>query len=163
MSIFTKIVDFASGGIGGKIIDGIKDYFPPSMSDAEKSQLELEMTKVAHTQEIELLGLANDADREFNNRVTEMEGTAADLKSIPIIGPILILLRGLQRPVWGFATLWLDLKVFGGAWVIAEASPLGPAFIAINILVLGFLFGERAIKNVMPFLTTFFGAYNGKK
>jgi hypothetical protein len=152
MSLFKKIVDIAGGDIFGKIVDTAKDYFPPSMSPQEKSDLQLKMSEVAHAQELSLLNATNHMEAEFNQRIKDMEGTASDLKTIPFIGPIIIFLRGLQRPVWGFATLYMDFKVFAGEWTLIDGSKQDLAFFAINLLVLGFLFGERAIKNVGPII-----------
>lgn len=152
MNLFKKIVDMAGGDIFGKIVDTAKDYFPPSMSGQEKSELQLKLSQVAHTQELSLLQATNHMEAEFNDRIKAMEGTASDLKSIKFIGPIIIFLRGLQRPLWGFATLYMNYKVFAGDWAIEEGSKQDLSFLMINMLVLGFLFGERAIKNVGPII-----------
>lgn len=54
----------------------------------------------------------------------------------------------------------MDFMVFSGAWKIDEfvkivgnntiGTNIESAFWMINFLVLGFLFGERAMKNVLP-------------
>lgn len=56
----------------------------------------------------------------------------------------------MQRPIWGFALLYIDLKVFSGAWSMTPDSQTESAFWLLNLLILGFLFGERAVRNVMP-------------
>ncbi len=152
MGLFDKIVDMAGGSLVGTIVDTAKAYFPPSMTEQEKSILELQMNKAAHAQELSLLKATNHMEAEFNDRIKSMEGTAADLKSIPFIGPVIIFGRGMQRPVWGFSTLYLDYKTFAGDWVIADGSKQDIAFLVINLLVLGFLFGERAVKNLAPLI-----------
>ena len=93
---------------------------------------------------------AHQAEAEFNGRIKDLEGTAADLKTIPVLGPVILFLRGCQRPAFGFFTLIMDWLVFSGAWTILSGSRLESAFFTVNLLVLGFLFGERAVKNVMP-------------
>jgi hypothetical protein len=53
----------------------------------------------------------------------------------------------------------MDFMVFSGQWPLtgsttqnaANSLDLQSAFWVINFLVLGFLFGERAMRNVMPF------------
>ena len=45
--------------------------------------------------------------------------------------------------------IWLDYQWFT-SWALSEHQQ--KALIAINLLVLGFLFGERAVKNVAPWL-----------
>jgi len=37
------------------------------------------------------------------------------------------------------------------------------AFVLINLLVLGFLFGERAVKNLLPLVTSFLSARQGER
>ncbi len=61
--------------------------------------------------------------------------------------------------------MYIDFMALSNTWNIPDGSGLNLVLIAINILVLGFLFGERAIKNVMPFIIQFFGGKNfgGKK
>ena len=157
MGLGAKIVDFFSGGAVKTIADTVEAYFPPSMSDKEKAEMKMQIQAAEHAREKDLLQLANEADAEFNQRVRDLEGTAADLKGVPIIGPFLILVRGAQRPVWGFATLYLDYMVLSKAWDISGDQQLKAMIFAINLLVLGFLFGERAAKNVMPLLATYFG------
>ena len=149
MSLFNKALDFFSGGLGSAIVEGVKGYFPPSMSDKEKAELSLHIKDAADKQANEAARLANEAQKEFNNRIKGLEGTAKDLKAIPIVGPIVIFLRGCQRPVWGYATLYIDLMVFSGKWTELTETQESALWV-INLLVLGFLFGERAIKNIMP-------------
>ena len=155
MGMGTKIRDFLAGGTMKTIADTVKDYFPPSMSDKEKSELSLKISEAQRNYDLAIMDKANEADAEFSSRIKEMEGTASDLKTIPFVGTFVIFLRGLQRPVWGFATLYLDFQSFSNTWTLTEKQDV--ALIVINLLVLGFLFGERALKNVMPLINTYFG------
>lgn len=108
------------------------------------------------------------ADRQASTHATEraaqLEGTTRDLLALPVVGRLVIFLRGMQRPVWGFGTLWGDFMVFSGRWNVAlqtdgNWTPEGMALILINLLVLGFLFGERAVKNLLPLVTRFLEAW----
>jgi len=152
MNILNAVTNAFGGDIFGKVIDVVKAYFPPSMSEAEKTQAELAMVKVKS----ELEGKLNDTMQQiqagYEQRIRDLEGTAADLKTIPIIGNVVIFFRGMQRPLWGYAVLFLDYQVFAGEWVIVEGSRYDTCFLIINLLVLGFLFGERAIQNVAPLI-----------
>lgn len=161
MDVFTKIMDLFGGGIVGSITDAIKSYFPPSMSEQEKATLTMAVEKAQMENALQLAAKANEADKEFNALIKDMEGTAGDLKTIPLIGPILIFLRGAQRPVWGFATLYFDFQVFTGAIPATSGTVQATIITIINVLVLGFLFSERAIKNVMPLITQLFGGKAG--
>lgn len=148
--ILAKVVDKFGGGMLDAVIGGIKSYFPPSMTEQERATAELGLTKVLHEQRVELLGAMNEADAEFNGRIKAMEGTASDLKTIPYVGGFIIFLRGTQRPLWGFATMYFDYCWFAIDSSFGDKQEL--ALIIVNILVLSFLFGERAFKNVAPLL-----------
>ena len=156
MGLFTKVADFLGGGTIKTIAETVKAYFPPSMSEQEKSTLALEISKVEHARELQVLKLANEQDVEFNKRTIALEGTAGDLKSIPIVGHVIIFARGCQRPAFGIFTLLMDYQVMSGSWELTLQSPKGVAFVIINILVLTFLFGERAMKNIMPLILEYF-------
>lgn len=156
MGFFDKAVNFFTSGTVGGIVDTVKAYFPPSMSDKEKSELSLQISKADHAREIQLLKLANEQDAEFNKRIKDMEGTAGDLKNIPVVGHVILFLRGCQRPAFGIFTLVMDYQVMSGAWDLELKSPKGVSFVIINILVLTFLFGERAVKNIMPLILEYF-------
>ncbi len=155
MSFFSKILDFVSGGIGEKIIETIQGQLPPRMSEAEKKKLEAAIRQATQQHELKLLALAQAEQQEFNNRIRDLEGTARDLTQAGIFGRIIIFLRGSQRPIWGYFVLFLDFMVFSGKWELqGEVAGLDliNVFWVINLLVLGFLFGERAMRNVMPLI-----------
>nr|VFJ94217.1 MAG: hypothetical protein BECKLFY1418A_GA0070994_103813 [Candidatus Kentron sp. LFY] len=105
---------------------------------------------------MKLLEIAKEQDEEFNSRIKELEGTAIDLKHFGFFGKIIIFLRGLQRPLWGYFVIYMDYKVLSGEWKLFHLNKdnqyidIEPAFWIINFLVLGFLFGERAMRNVLP-------------
>jgi hypothetical protein len=170
MSFFEKLMDFVSGGIGGKIVDTIAAQFPPDMSEKEKEEMKLVIAKATHEYELELMRVTQQEQEAFTKRVMEMEGTATDLKQAGSIGRIVLFLRGLQRPLWGFSVLYMDFMVFSGTWDLTQKTTesvttmdLQSAFWIINFLVLGFLFGERAMRNVMPFFRHRMGAAQGTK
>jgi hypothetical protein len=161
MAIFEKVMDFLTGGIGEKIVDTVEKSLPPNISDAEKAQIDQAIRQAAREQELQLLALSQQEQENFNTRVRELEGTSADLNNAGWLGKIVIFLRGAQRPIWGYFVLFMDIMVFSGKWnLIALAKQtnntsfvdIQSAFWIINFLVLGFLFGERAVKNVMPLL-----------
>jgi hypothetical protein len=168
--IFDKVLNLVTGGTSGAatgilsvVTDVVKTYWPPEMSPEKRAEAELAMTKEINTKTIALMQDAHQADVEFNTRIKDLEGTAVDLKTIPYVGALMIFLRGCQRPVWGYATIALDYMWFSNAWQIPDSTQKSAAFLVLNILVLGFLFGERAMQNVMPYIIQFFGAKNGGK
>ena len=157
MDIVGTIIDKFGGGIIKEGFDIVKSYFPPSMTDKEKGDAQLAYERFVHEKQKESNTLALEVDKEFNQRIKDMEGTAADLKTIPILGSTIIFIRGAQRPIWGCFTLYADYMAFSKMWDLSDAPELRAMLLAINILVLGFLFGERAIKNILPFLKEFMG------
>ena len=142
-NLLSKAADFFSGGLGTAIVDGVKSYFPPSMSEAEKAELSMRINESANKQANEAARIVNEERAEFNQRIKDMEG------------PIVIFLRGCQRPVWGYATLYMDFMVFSDKWSTLTETQESALWV-INLLVLGFLFGERAIKNIMPLVSQYF-------
>lgn len=169
MSFFGKVVDFLSGGVGEKIIDAVQDYFPAKLSEGERMKLEEAIRKAARKHELKLIELAQLEQQAFDDRIKEMEGTAKDLQQFGVFGQLVVLLRGMQRPIWGFFVLYLDYAVFiQNKWPTVDidktASQVGldfqSAFWIINFLVLGFLFGERAMRNVLPLIQKRMGMAN---
>jgi hypothetical protein len=170
MPVFTEVLKFLQVGVGEKIAEAVSPSFPPSLNEAEKKKLEAAIRKAARDHEVELLETAKRESEEFNLKIKDMEGTAKDLKEMGWPGKIIVFLRGAQRPIWGYVVLFLDIQVFSGRWdlaVLQENSEsaqtffnLADVFWIINALVLGFLFGERAVRNVIPLVQ---GRFGGKK
>lgn len=156
MSVFKKLLDGVTGGFVSTAVDTFKEYFPADMTPEQKANLALKTQELEAKIQQQMDDAANTAESILTSRVAELEGTANDLKSVPFVGPLVLFLRGLQRPLWGYATLCMDYMWFS-EWTTLT-SKQESALMAINILVLGFLFGERAIKNVMPLITKLFEA-----
>lgn len=156
MNLLAKVGNMLSGGLlekaGSKLLDRV---LPDKLTDEEKLQYDMEVAKENNKTQVALMQLAAEADKAFNDRLNKHEGTAKELRALPIVGPVLITLRGVQRPVWGFATLFFDYKFFITGVTLSETGE--SLLMLINALVLGFLFGERAIKNVMPVINEYFG------
>jgi hypothetical protein len=151
----------AVGGIAGAILGTVQKYLPPDMSPEQKAQMALAVQAQGFQHEKDVAAALHDAEQDLNGRIAAYEGTASDLKAIPVLGPVMLFARGAQRPVWGFGALFLDYQVFSGAWILKEGTQVAGAFYVINFLVLGFLFGERAVKNVAPFITQMISAKGG--
>jgi hypothetical protein len=152
MSFFDGLVEIATGGLGKTIVGAIEKYFPPDMTPEQKENIKLVAAQIELQRTLEFNAAQNNAEKVLNERISMYEGSASDLKSIPILGAIMLFLRGSQRPVWGFATIVLDYQVFSATWKLDDPI-ISNAFWVVNFLVLGFLFGERAVMNIMPFIT----------
>lgn len=153
-----SLIKFLTGDLGSEIVKQgmgfIKDRFPAKLSEAEQAAIQMELTRITLEQEQKALAMAHQEQAEFNQRIKDMEGTASDLKTMPLLGPIVLFLRGVQRPFWGFGTFLFDYQWFTGGSTYTEQQQT--ALIVINMLVLGFLFGERAIKNLEPLIIKVF-------
>lgn len=160
MGFFDKLADVATGGLAKQVIDAVQAYFPPDMNPEQKAQLQIQLMQI-ESQRIEAANKAiAESEQAINDRIAIYEGTASDLKSIPILGPMMLFLRGAQRPIIGYGTIYLDWQVFSGLWPLTERTIIS-AFWVINLLVLGFLFGERAVQNLAPLITDFMKAKTG--
>ena len=155
----SKLLDFISGGMGSEIVKGVagfvKGQFPDKLSEADQLQIQMKVTEIANAQINRAAELAGAETAEFNDRIKSMEGTASDLKSMPVLGPVMLFLRGAQRPAWSMATMYFDFEWFGSpadAYTIEQSK----ALLVINAMVLVFLFGERTIKNLEPLLVKVF-------
>ena len=155
-----KIVSTLTGGLADTVLDGIKSYFPPDMSEEQKANVTLALKKIELERDIAANKAMAEAEKSINERIAAHEGTAKDLMALPLVGRVIIFARGCQRPVWGFGVMWADFQWFSGAWGQLSQQQESALWV-INLLVLGFLFGERAIKNVMPFVSAYLGKGKG--
>ncbi len=151
MGMLDKIANVLSGSLFGEVKDLVKTYFPPDMTAEQKAQLEIELVKLELTKQAQINEALASSERAITERISQMEGTAQDLRAVPIVGPIVIFFRGMQRLVWGYGTFAADFLWFSGKWTLGEQQE--SALWIVNILVLGFLFGERAVQNVAPLIS----------
>ena len=151
MSIFTSITDIVSGSLFKEVKETVMAYFPPDTTPEQKLQFQIKMDELEARKTDQLNAAIATAEAAVTERAALLEGSAQDLRAIPVIGPVVLFLRGLQRPLWGYATLYGDSMWFMGQWTLNQQQE--SALWVINALVLGFLFGERAVQNLTPFIT----------
>lgn len=151
MSLLGKVASFFTGEPVREVANLVKEYWPPDISPKEKAELEMRLTQLAAERDVAGHRARLESEQALTSRIAQLEGTAQDLRAIPFIGPSVIFLRGLQRLIWGYTTLWCDFMWFSGAWELEQRQE--SALWIINFLVLGFLFGERALQNLMPLIT----------
>ena len=144
------------GGLIGKGLEFINERWPPDMSEEQRQQMQIVVKDMLHKQEMAIREAAAQDEALFNERTIALEGTAKDLAAIPFIGSIVIFLRGAFRPLFAYFTLYADYVylIEGMNWTERQETLL----LAINLLVLVFFFGERAMKNVMPLIVKVFAA-----
>lgn len=118
---------------------GIDHFFPPSMSEKDKEALKQNMTMFVAKE-------SRAESSEFRNFILAYEGSAADYKTIPFIGPLMMLIRGLVRPICTYGTFYFDFLYFTSTtriWTIEQSKLLA----IMNIIVLVFWFGEKILVN----------------
>jgi len=115
--------------VGEKVLDKV---LPDKMSEVERSQVHNAFT-VAMLQE------ARKTDSEFRKFVLDYEGAAKDVPRI------ITITRSLIRPLFTILVGYLDWVYFttGTTWTGEQTGLLK----SINLIVLLFWFGERAVKN----------------
>lgn len=152
MAIFDKIASLFGGGLVDSMLDTVKAYFPPGMTPQQEAELKLGLEKLAFEKQKQADAMMADAERQVTERISLLEGTATDLRSIPLLGPAMLFLRGAQRPTWGFAVMYADMMWFSGKWGVMTVQQESALWV-INLLVLGFVFGERAVANLAPVIS----------
>lgn len=152
MAIFDKIASLFDGGLVDSMLDTVKAYLPPGMTPQQEAELQLKLERLAFEKQKQADAMLADAERQVTERISLLEGTATDLRAVPVIGPIMLFMRGAQRPVWGFAVLYADMMWFSGKWGVMTTQQESALWV-INLLVLGFIFGERAVANLAPVIS----------
>ncbi len=160
-NLLGKVTDFFGGSIFKEAKDLIQDYWPPELSPEKKAELNIKLMQAEQEKQRQFDLAIKNAEEGLTSRIVLLEGSAQDLRAIPFIGPIVIFLRGLQRPVWGYSTLYFNYVWFveGAVWTSHKEL----ALIIVNLLVLSFLFGERAVQNLAPLIEKFIVAKQQSK
>jgi hypothetical protein len=150
------IASFFTGDAGKEVVGFIRDRFPAKLSEAELAEIEAEADRRDMDKKERAEEWAAQQEQRFFDFTRDMEGTASDLKQVPFLGPIIIFLRGAFRPVFSYFTMYLDYRWFvhdTSKWTEQQMT----AMIVINLIVLVFFFGERAVKNLAPLIARVFG------
>lgn len=150
MSFLAKVTDILGGSLFKEAKDVIMAYWPPDLPPEKRVELEIKLNEAEAIKQRQVNEALAESERMITDRVTLLEGSAQDLRAVPLIGPLVLFLRGLQRPLWGYGAMYADAMWFMGRWQLSEQQE--SALWVINFLVLGFLFGERAVQNVAPLI-----------
>lgn len=162
----SKVVQIAQQVTGAASPDGALQAIeadPAKALEFRKAVLdhETQLAQIAAQKEKDEAAADIEATRALTERIADLEGTAADLKAVPYFGQVILFARGAQRPLIGYGVMALDYMVFSAAWNLKEGV-MQNLFFFINVLVLAFLFGERAVKNIAPLITDMLAAKAGK-
>jgi hypothetical protein len=151
VNLFEKLTSIVGGSLFKEVKETVMAYWPPEASPEQRAKMEIQLAEITAAKTLAMNNAIADAERSLTERIGTLEGTASDLRAVPYVGPLVLFLRGLQRPVWGYAALYGNGMWFIGTWQLNERQE--SAMLAINFLVLGFLFGERAVQNIAPLIT----------
>lgn len=161
MSFLEKLTDIVGGSLFKEAKEVIMAYWPPEVTPEKRLELQAKLNEIELLKTRQIDQAIADAETRLTERIAMTEGSAQDLRAIPFVGPAVLFLRGLQRPIWGYATLYGDAMWFMGRWQLSQQQE--SALWVINFLVLGFLFGERAIQNVAPLIGEIMAKRTGSK
>jgi hypothetical protein len=150
VSFLAKLTEIVGGSLFKEAKEVVMAYWPPEVSPEKRLELQAKLNDIELEKSRQLDQAIADAETRLTERIALTEGSAQDLRALPVIGPLVLFLRGLQRPAWGYATLYGDAMWFMGRWNLNAQQE--SALWVINFLVLGFLFGERAVQNVAPLI-----------
>lgn len=140
----------AIAGFADTAVQLIKDYFPPDMSAEKKAKLEMALKEQACKEDLRQQELALKEREQFQTRIKELEGSAEELKGLPVVGRVILFLRGVQRPLWGLGTFYLNYLFLTGQ--LPNPQQVQILLYIMNMLVLGFLFGDKAAASIKPML-----------
>ena len=121
----------------------------------------VELERIAAQREKDDAAADLEGAKTTTERAAALEGTASDLKCIPVLGPLMLFARGAQRPLIGYGTMYMDYMWLSGAWKLDDMQSR-VAFL-VNLLVLAFLFGERAVKNLAPLIADLMASKLGRR
>lgn len=185
--VFPELMASLRQGLRKQVVNRVGETLPEDLTAEQRSAVLAAANESLEQEHLALLATVETEQRAVEERMRRLEGTTGDLERLGPLGSLALFLRGMQRPLWGFAVLYIDLKVFSGAWkfddlaqaaqrattgqnvpdpdqvsqVLADmAATVTSAFWLVNLLVLGFLFGERATKNVLPLVKDLMGKSN---
>lgn len=127
----------------------VKEVLPRFVSNKDEAE------KTEAAMETALLQAAVDEKSEFRQFILAYEGAASEH------GALIQSLRGSVRPVLTYllfallAAGWLDFVT----WTDQQQEMI----FKLNLLSMGFWYGERALKNIFPAAGEFFARKNGEK
>ena len=110
---------------------GLDKFVGDKMNEVDRKQLEADMIQFVSTQ-------AFQQNSDFRRFIVEYEGAAKDVPKL------IVYFRSLIRPVFTCLVGYLDFLYFTSATMTGDQADL---LKAVNIIVLTFWFGERAITN----------------
>ncbi len=110
---------------------GLDKFVGDKMNEVDRKQLESDMIQFVSTQ-------AFQQNSDFRRFIVEYEGAAKDVPKL------IVYFRSLIRPVFTCLVGYLDFLYFTSATMTGDQADL---LKAVNIIVLTFWFGERAITN----------------
>ena len=128
-----------------------------SIDEEKKKIIGIQIKSLIDKQTSDVKVALSDLKATVDSKIQALASSTKDLEKVPFFGKVGLFIRGMQRPVWALVLIYVDLKVLSGVWDITTDAQLKSAFWLLNLLILGFLFGERAVKNVIPVINQHIG------
>ena len=123
----------AAGQTVGKVFDKLAGLIPAG--DEEKARLRLEAERLAQEVAATETALRLQEDKQFRDFVLGYEGKASEMP------PAIQVLRASVRPLLSY------LLIITTAWLIWMGREIPTELHQLDLLCLGFWFGERAVRN----------------
>ncbi len=135
---------------GEEMAKRILEALPTTFDEQVQKNISLKIESLIDKQTSDIKIARANLKAEIDSRIQALASSTKDLEKVPVVGTLGLFIRGMQRPIWTLSLLYVDLKVLSNSWTITAGSQVESVFWLLNLLILGFLFGERAVKNVMP-------------
>lgn len=142
--------------VSNLIEKGLDKFVADKMSEKEKAEL-------TNNMQMYILSEARQEGSAFRSFVLAYEGEAKDYKDIPLVGPLMMLIRGLIRPAFTLGVAYWDWGFFVARDISNWPADKTNLLFAINIIVLIFWFGERTVQYVMPLINAFLQSRTGQR
>jgi hypothetical protein len=155
LDIGKKIVGGVTGLLTGNPITSTVLDALSGVDPLKKAEIEIKVKEIEHKINMEASTLGHTIQTEFNEHVEAMTGTAKDLMAMGKLGKFMLFVRGMQRPGVVALVCLFDYNCYINMAVYSDRAMT--LLTAMNIVVLATLFGERAIKNVLPLLRAYMG------
>lgn len=153
------IIGEAIGKVVNSVINKGADLISEFITDkdlAARMTHEFRTLRQTHDHEFRQLELEaeKEIEMEFSRRTSAMEGTASDLQHFGFLGKVVVFARGMFRPLFSYCVAYWDWVYFVSerTWTDQQQTLL----LTVNLIVLVFYFGERAVKNLAPVLQKVF-------
>jgi len=135
---------------------GLNKFVGDKMGEKDKAEL-------SNNMQMFVMSESRQEGSAFRSFILAYEGEAKEYRDIPLIGPLMMLIRGLIRPGFTVAVGYWDFIYFSARDMALWPNDKSNLLFAINLIVLIFWFGERTVQYVMPLINAFIQSRTGQR